>query len=562
MSVIHDINLKHIRLSDTNTRKHIDEVQLKGLADSIKQVGMFTPIIVRGKENDYEVVCGERRYRAAKIAKLKEISCIIRELSDEEAEDLRITENLQRQDISPLDEAEAYKQMVEHRNYTPLAIALRFGKSETYVRHRLKLNDLIEPFCDLLDKEVISLGHALELCKLSPGNQAAYYKSDFATWANTTWFKVPSVKTLSDTIKRQYTCQLSTATFDIRKAFDFALPCISCPNNSSYNTFLFPDMQDEGRCLDPICSNRKTEESLKEKIALVTEEQPDVTLIIPTYLGTDELIGVKNLKEEGFLVKEVPIYNLVSKPEPPEQEAIDMDSEDPDAIEDYKSQVKDYEDELEEYNKKMASGELRKGLMVAGRTKGETVYFEIDKDDKDGNDNGKNAKDDAIKELKEKDKRNQELQFEKGYMETVAMLKEQGYTRQTGPLSEQETNALMLVMLTHASTELKAEIGYKDFNQGKSKTKLEIVPNLTESQREQILRSFILYKLNTSSPSYQMDEANMLLTLARDQYYANSIDILDEQESRYQKRRLAIYERINELNLEQLKLPLDEVAQE
>jgi len=266
MSGITQIKVSMIVTSLANQRKSIDEKSIAELAESLTQVGMIQPIVVRELSNYFEIVCGERRFRAARLAKLKEVPCIVRNLTDDEAEDLRITENLQRTDISPLDEATAYKLLIEHRQYTPLMIAQRFGKSETYIRHRLQLNNLIDDFAKLLDREIITLGHALEICKLTPEHQANFLIDNFRD-VDSRWFRVPTVKSIRDSIERNYSSKLALATFRLDEVYECAeLPCIQCPKNTAFNKLLFPELQTEGICLDPVCYAKKTGEHFEKNL--------------------------------------------------------------------------------------------------------------------------------------------------------------------------------------------------------------------------------------------------------------------------------------------------------
>lgn len=151
MEKIQEINLYEIRPSAMNPRKTFDQEALQELADNIKSQGLLQPITIRpvdellnkdGTVCHYEVVCGERRYRAVKLNGSKTIPCIVRELTDEQAFDAMITENLQRKDVDPTEEAFAFGELAK-RGQTTEEIALRFGKSTRFVLDRIKLNKLI-----------------------------------------------------------------------------------------------------------------------------------------------------------------------------------------------------------------------------------------------------------------------------------------------------------------------------------------------------------------------------------------------------------------------------------
>jgi len=161
------VALSKITVSSFNPRKAFEENELKELSDSIRQVGVLQPVLVRPKGKKFEIVCGERRFRACVLAELKTIPAIIRSLTDDEALEIAITENLQRKDISPIEEAIAYKRLADTGRYDVANLSVRFGKSEAYIRNRIKLNDLINEILQLVSEDIITVSVALELCKYS-----------------------------------------------------------------------------------------------------------------------------------------------------------------------------------------------------------------------------------------------------------------------------------------------------------------------------------------------------------------------------------------------------------
>ena len=145
------LDLNKIVNSTYNPRKNFREETLLELAESIKQSGVLQPICVRPRDEGFEIVYGERRYWAAAMAGLQIIPALIRELSDAEAEDAAITENLQREDVRPREEAAAYKRALQSGRHTIESLVGKFGKSEAYIRSRLKLCDLIDALAGKLD---------------------------------------------------------------------------------------------------------------------------------------------------------------------------------------------------------------------------------------------------------------------------------------------------------------------------------------------------------------------------------------------------------------------------
>jgi ParB family chromosome partitioning protein len=143
-------------------RKYFDKNDLDDLAISIKENGLIQPIIVRsvaGKDL-YEIIAGERRFRASKIAHLKTIPAIIKKISDREAFEFAIIENVQREDLSPIEEADSYKRLIKEFSYTQDQVAKKIGKGRVYIANLLRVLELSSEIKNLVDKKVITIGHA------------------------------------------------------------------------------------------------------------------------------------------------------------------------------------------------------------------------------------------------------------------------------------------------------------------------------------------------------------------------------------------------------------------
>ena len=141
-------------------RKLFKEAELSELSDSIKQNGILQPLLVRKKGTKYEIVAGERRYQAAKLAGLEEVPVIIKDISDAEVFKLALIENLQRADLSPLEEARGYKQLIKERSLTQDEVAKLVSKSRSAVTNTLRLLDLPEDVQQFVEDGLITAGHA------------------------------------------------------------------------------------------------------------------------------------------------------------------------------------------------------------------------------------------------------------------------------------------------------------------------------------------------------------------------------------------------------------------
>tara|TARA_B100000902_G_C27130683_1_gene823443 strand:- start:123 stop:959 length:837 start_codon:yes stop_codon:yes gene_type:complete len=160
--------IEHISRDPGQPRKEFDQEKIKELASSIKQHGLIQPIILaKNAENDYKIVAGERRWRAAQIANLKAIPSIILP-ADLDNNEVSLIENIQRENLKITEEANAYKNLIEKKKYTHDQLASIVGKSRSHITNILRILSLNRFFMDLLDKEIISLGHAKILIGRDP----------------------------------------------------------------------------------------------------------------------------------------------------------------------------------------------------------------------------------------------------------------------------------------------------------------------------------------------------------------------------------------------------------
>lgn len=154
------IDINDIKPNEKQPRKNFDEEKLEELATSIKEHGLIQPVILRHSEIGYEIVAGERRWRACRKAGIKEIPSIIKELTDEQNMLIAIIENMQREDLNPIEEAEGLNQMIESFGLTQEEVSKSIGKSRPYITNALRLLKLPEQIRNFLSEGKISTGHA------------------------------------------------------------------------------------------------------------------------------------------------------------------------------------------------------------------------------------------------------------------------------------------------------------------------------------------------------------------------------------------------------------------
>ena len=170
-----EIDIRKIEPNRNQPRKQFDEDALLELAESIKQFGVLQPLLVQKKDDYYEIIAGERRWRASKLAGVKEIPVIVKNFSEQEAVEISLIENIQRENLNPIEEAAAYKRLMEEFHLKQDTIAERVAKSRTAVTNSMRLLKLDERVQQMLIDEMLTTGHARAL--LSIENKELQYST-------------------------------------------------------------------------------------------------------------------------------------------------------------------------------------------------------------------------------------------------------------------------------------------------------------------------------------------------------------------------------------------------
>lgn len=157
------MNINKVEPNRSQPRKTFDEDALQELTESVKQYGILQPLIVQKQSDYYEIIAGERRWRAAKMAGIKEIPVIIKTLSDQERMEISLIENIQREDLNPIEEARAYKSLLEEFHLKQEEVAERVSKSRTAVTNAMRLLKLDERVQEMLIDGILTTGHARAL---------------------------------------------------------------------------------------------------------------------------------------------------------------------------------------------------------------------------------------------------------------------------------------------------------------------------------------------------------------------------------------------------------------
>lgn len=163
-----ELKISEVEPNKTQPRSHFDDDALTSLSESIKEYGVLSPIVVSKNENGfYMIIAGERRWRAAKLAGLKKIPAIIKEYDDKQTMEIALIENLQREDLNPIEEAEGFKELMEVYNLTQEEVSKKMGKSRSAVANSVRLLSLPEKVRKMLINKEISSGHARAILSLN-----------------------------------------------------------------------------------------------------------------------------------------------------------------------------------------------------------------------------------------------------------------------------------------------------------------------------------------------------------------------------------------------------------
>jgi ParB family chromosome partitioning protein len=277
-SVYRDLPLSQLQESPFNPRKRFEQSSLEELAQSIRAQGVLAPLLVREIEPErFEIVAGSRRFRASQIAGLEQAPVRIVNLSDAEAQLAMAVENLQREDVHPLEEARAFANLLQQQ-YDIATIATKVGRSERFVAERIRLNELIPSVADAFLEDKITVGHALLIAKLPASQQPEAFTAAFRriwTTQGDVQTLVP-VKELAAWIETNILLDLAAAPFDRHDAtlLSETGSCDDCPKRTGANTLLFPGEAPDS-CLDKQCYAAKTD----RHIARALEQKPELVQI-------------------------------------------------------------------------------------------------------------------------------------------------------------------------------------------------------------------------------------------------------------------------------------------
>jgi ParB/RepB/Spo0J family partition protein len=292
--------------SQAERRAHFDKVAIAELAESIKAVGLLSPIIARPVNGHFEVVAGERRLMAAKQAGLEAISVTVRELTDEQVIEIQLIENLQREGLHELAEAEGYEALQKEFGHSANEIAEKVGKSKAYVYARMKLLDLTKEARSAFYDGKLNSSTALLLARIPVDSvqKEALKEITRERYGG----GVMSVREAQELIHREYMTRLSDAGFPTEDPdlVPAAGVCSACPKRTGNQPELFDDIKGADVCTDPVCFKAKREAHAARAIAQAKESGQRVISgkeakkIAPYGADSSNLHGYKALDAKSY----------------------------------------------------------------------------------------------------------------------------------------------------------------------------------------------------------------------------------------------------------------------
>ncbi len=522
------VAISAIRPNSFNPRKHFDAESLNELADSIRQQGMLQPVTVRltADGNGYELVFGERRYRAATIVGMPEIPAIISELSDEEAEETAITENLQRKDVTPMEEANAYQRLMESGRHDLSSLSVQFGKSEAYIRTRLKFASLIPEIATLLETDEITVSVASEICRYGEDIQREVYEQHLKEDVTYSSWRGQKASEIARNIERQYTADLD------RYSFDKTL-CLSCPHNTN-NMTLFHE-GGCGKCANRTCLAEMNASHLVEKALRVLAENPTATLGHDTY--NYNLTAVERLMAMGHEVAGDIPYGTAYPRQPEAPEKADYDNEEAyEAVcSDYEQERSDYEEKCAEIHLQSENGEI--SLYVKIGSNDITLCYAKKDSDMDSTEQPLSP----VEKLEKQDKRNKEIAIEKTIEDTKKQILNIDVAE--ARFGADEDRMVYFFLLSSLRKENFALLGISEEHSPylKDEDKMNIIANLTAKAKAVIRRDYLIAQFKDAYRNSAT--ADLMLDFARKHMPDELAGIEDGYNQIYEKRHQRIEER-------------------
>ena len=532
------VALANIQPNSFNPRRDFNDVSLGELADSIRQQGVIQPIALRpiADTDRYEIIYGERRYRASLIADKESIPAVVYDVDEAEAEEMSIAENLQRENITPTEEANAFQRLIDTGRHDVQSLSVQFGKSVAYIRTRLKFATLIPEIARMLDADEITVSMAAEICRYSEDIQREVYKSHFENANYGTW-KGLKASELAQRIENEYTTSLCRYKFD-------KSACARCPHNTR-NLLLFTEDGDEGNCANRQCLNEKLNAHILDTALYLILQHPTAVFLQSQY-NKNEAVA-EWIAERGYDIAEINGTPAKYPVEPVAPNEADHDNpEDYNNIrERYENALNRYNTEIEKVNALLEAGEITLYIYI-NRYEAYLAYMNNATASDTTKPNGaqETTPQAEIAKLEAKDKRNKEIAMERTIEDVKKQILNADITE--SKFTQDEDKMIYYFLLSALRREHYESVGLTDRKQSfhclDDSEKLAIIENLNARKKAIIRRDFLIENFKGTYRNNAI--AGFLLAFSKKHMPEELANIEAEYKEVYEKRHQRIAERI------------------
>ncbi|ROS79654.1 ParB/RepB/Spo0J family partition protein [Muribaculaceae bacterium Isolate-042 (Harlan)] len=536
------VALANIQPNTFNPRNRFEDVSLSELAESIRQQGVIQPIALRplADSDRYEIIYGERRYRASLIAERENIPALVYDVDDETAQEMAIAENLQREDITPTEEANAFQRLLDSGRHDVQSLAVQFGKSVNYIRSRLKFTALIPEIAQMLDADEITVSVATEICRYPDDIQREVYKSHFENANYGTWRGLKASE-VAQNIENRYTTSLCRYKFD-------KSACALCPHNTR-NLLLFTEDGDEGNCANRQCLTEKQNAHILDTALYLVKQYPTAVLLQSQY-NKNEAVA-ECIAERGYDITEI---NGTPAKYPVEPVApCEVDCNDPEEYtnirERYENALNRYNTELERVNARLEAGEISLYIFF-NSFEAYLAYMDNATASDTTKPNGAqgNTPQAEIAKLEAKDKRNKEIAVERTIEDTKKKILDADITE--AKFTQDEDKMIYFFLLSSLRREHYEAVGLTDRKSEylplSDAEKLTIIESLNSKTKAIIRRDFLIENFKGANRDNAIGD--LLISFAKKHMPEELANIEAEYIEVYEKRHERIAEKIAVFN--------------
>lgn len=534
------VALANIQPNNYNPRKKFCEVSLSDLADSISRQGVLQPVAVRplADPDRYELIYGERRYRASLLAGKEDIPAVIHDVDEATAFEIALTENIQREDMTPTDEGKAFQSLIDSGRHDVKSVALLFGKSEAYIRTRLNFAVLIPELALLLEQDEITVSVASEICRYSEDIQREVFTAHFADGVYQNWRGLKAT-VLASRIQSEYTTRLNDYRFN-------KSGCVSCPHNTC-NLRLFSEDSAEANCANRQCLTERNTAYMTDKALTLMGQYP---MAVPTngQRWYNEAVA-QRLTDMGYEVEEIEIRPTPYPQEPTAPDVADYENPDDYAKEQsvYEAAMVDYREMCQTLSDSAEAGDIRFIIHISDKDVN-LCYIKNVRATTPTADVAEDTRTAEIAKLEQKDVRYKEIAIEK----TVADVKEHitGVDTANTKFGTDEERMVYFFMLSSVRKVNFKELGVKsEFACTLSEEeKMRIVANLNARTKAIIRRDYLLSNFKEAHP--KSHSASLMLDFAKKHMPEELERIESGHNEVYDKRHQRLTERIDAIKAE------------